>query len=87
VEDEQPSPSTSKITRAHDNTPIKVEELAPSLQRQGTKTMYTKEVHSEEEDEDDEKAMPQGDRPFPKWYTQLLDEPDAPNTSNDKVTS
>jgi len=52
------------------------------------KTIYTKEVHSEEEeDDDDEKAMPQGDRPLPKWYTQLLDGVDAPNTSNDKVTS
>ena len=38
-----------------------------------------------EYDEEDEKAEPQGDRPFPKWYTQLLDGADGPNTSEEEV--
>ena len=40
-----------------------------------------------ESDEEDEKAEPQGDQPFPKWYTQLLDGADAPITSDEEVPS
>ena len=82
MEDERPSPSSSEITCTHDNKPTEAEESAPSPQRRGKKANCPQEVDSEEEDEE---AAPQGDRPFPKWYTQLLDGADAPSTSNEKV--
>jgi len=35
--------------------------------------------------EEDKEVAPQGDLPFPKWYTKLLDGVDVPNTSYKEV--
>ena len=82
MEDERPSPSSSEITYIQDERPTAAKESAPSPQQRGKKATCPQEVES---DEEDEKAEPQGDRPFPKWYTQLLDGADAPGTSEEEV--
>jgi len=46
------------------------------------KAIWLQKLDSEEEVE---KAAPQGDRPFPKWYSQLVAGVDIPNISNKEV--
>jgi hypothetical protein len=62
MEDERPSPSSSEITYIQDERPTEATEPAPFPQQKGKKAVYPQEV---EFDEEDEKAEPQGDRPFP----------------------
>ena len=83
MEVERPSPSSSEITCAQESKPAKAKESAPSPQRRGKQTIRPQEVDSGIER--DEQATPQGDWPFPKWYTQLLDGADVPESSNEEV--
>ena len=84
MEDERPSPSSSENTCTQESQPTEAEESAPSPQRRGKLAQYVHRRWTLEK-EKDEQASPQGDQPFPKWYTQLLDGADVPKSSNEAV--
>ena len=74
VEEETPSPSShSEEIPTHDTTPPAATGLAPPPQCRGQPA-----VPREEDSDEEEPAQPRRDRPFPKWYRQLLDGAEPP---------